>query len=343
MIDNPVDILEHTMRLQNWSEQGEVKEWGKEYPNNPLIDVATTEGGFDYEDLDYHKTLRPARQIKEYREASTKAIAQSLCKQFFLVSYQNPLTGKESVSNMSIRSLTTPTTTITLTDIIGPIGKIVYPEVRDIYPEPIIKYAQNPASGAFEKTIQVTNTNAAVYDSSYVIGASGSSAELLWARGKVLWEATRNIEQLPTDRSNLTWYTKDADALWYLETLYSWMGAISTDGTPDGVEFDPKKRTSFSVSYETGKDWFLTQHHNLQLPHQTNSQAIEFAIEKITKNIKKGQEKVTVQVILYGDTSELEYYVKDTMDAGTTLDDWEDSMDKIADAPTQGEDIKDSM
>jgi hypothetical protein len=175
-----------------------------------------------------------------------------------------------------------------------------------------------------------------------VIGLSGSAAELMWARGKVLWEATRNIEPIPQDRSELTWYVKDADAVWYLETLYSWMGAINTDGTPEGVVFDPKKRISFSVPYETGKDWFLTQHHNLQLPHQTNSQAIEFAIEKMSKNIKKEQEKVTVEVILYGDTSELEYYVKDSMDAGVELEDWKDSMDKKADVPAQGEDIKDS-
>lgn len=330
------------MRLQNWSEQGEVKEWGKEYANNPLIDVSTSEGGFDYEDLDYHKTLRPARQIKEHSRASSVEIAKSLCKQFFMVSYQNPLTGKESISNISIRSLTTPTTTITLADIIGDIGEVIYPEVRNIYPEPIIKYAQNPASGEYEKTIQITNTNAAVYDSSYVVGLTGSTAELMWARGKVLWEATRNIEPIPQDRSELTWYVKDADAVWYLETLYSWMGAINTDGTPEGVVFDPKKRISFSVPYETGKDWFLTQHHNLQLPHQTNSQAIEFAIEKMSKNIKKEQEKVTVEVILYGDTSELEYYVKDSMDAGVELEDWKDSMDKKADVPAQGEDIKDS-
>jgi len=343
MINNPIDILEHTMRLQNWSEQGETREWGKEYAGDPLIDVATTEGGFDYEDLDFHKTLRPARQIKQYRNTSTIEIAKSISKQFFIVSHQDPLTGKERCAYIAEKSLTTPTTTITLSDIIGPIADVVYPETRNIYPEPIIKYARNNATGDFEKTLQVTNTNESTFVESYVIGASGTTAEMLWTRGHVLWEATRSVETLPNERANLTWYTKDEDAIWYLETLYLWMGAVNTDGTPSGITYEPKKRIAFSVPYETGVNWFLTQHHILQLSHQTNSQSIEFVIEKISKNIKKGQEKVTVQVILYGDASNLAYYVKDTVNAGVTLDDWQDSVDKKVDVPAQGEDIKDSV
>ena len=98
MINNPIDILEHVLRLQNWSEQEETKEWGKEYANVPLIDVSTTEGGFDYEDLDPVKALRPARQILRYNDAYTDKIARSLCKQFFLCNYQKPSTGNESVA-----------------------------------------------------------------------------------------------------------------------------------------------------------------------------------------------------------------------------------------------------
>jgi hypothetical protein len=260
MINNPIDMLEHTLRLQNWSEQGETKEWGKEYANVPLIDVATTEGGFDYEDLNPIKTLRPSRQIKKYNNAYTDKISRSICKQFFLCNYQNPATGNESVSFIAYKSLSTPSTMLTRADIVGSIGEVVYPKIKGIYCEPIVRYAKNNADGKYEKIIQITNANKATFDSSYVIGLSGDEAELMWTRAHILWGAYRQVEPAPNDMANCDWIVTDEDAVWYLDTWLTYMGAINTDGTPSGVEYEPKKRISFSVPYETGKDWFLTQH-----------------------------------------------------------------------------------
>jgi hypothetical protein len=119
------------------------------------------------------------------------------------------------------------------------------------------------------------------------------------------------------------------------------MGALDTDGTPSGVVFEPKKRIGFNVPYDVGKNWFLTQHHKLQLPHQTNDTAIEFCIERIRRVLKRGSERISVQAILYGDTTEIELYVQDTWVQGTLLADWQDHMQTLAERGEGGADIQD--
>jgi len=342
MINNPIDILEHTLRLQDWSEQGGVKNWGKEYANNPLVDVSTSEGGFDYEDLNPLKNLQPARQITNRNNAYTDSISKSLCKGYFLCNYQNPTTGKESIAYIAEKSLSAPATTITLSDILpGTLGEVSYPKMKGIFCEPVIKYAKNPATGEYDKTIQVTNSDAATFDSSYVIGLSGTTAELMWQRAHILRQAYRQVEPAPSDMTDHDWIVTENDAVWYLDTWYSWMGALNTDGTTSGIEFEPKKRISFSVSYETGKDWHLAKHIKLQLPHQTDDSAIECIIEKLTKNINKGSEKVTAQVVLYGAADEIALYIQDTWTQGTLLADWQDDMDTQAGDLTNANDVQD--
>jgi len=204
-----------------------------------------------------------------------------------------------------------------------------------------VKYAKNNANGQFQKVIQITHANAAAYDSDYVIGLSGDAAELMWTRANVLWDATRQIESPPRDMTNLDWCVKDSDAVWYLDTWLSWMGAKSTDGTVAGVVFEPKKRLSFTVPYATGLAWFITKHLNVQFPHQTNDVVIECVIETMSKSLAKGSESVTVQVVLYGAETEIPLYIQDTFTAGTLLDDWQDSMDTKAQEASQGEDVQD--
>lgn len=341
MINNPIDILEHTLRLQNWSEQGETKNWGKEYADVPLIDVSTSEGGFDYEDLNTMKAIKSARQILNYSDAWSDNIARSLCKGFFLCNFQDPITGEEKIAYIAEKSKTTPTTTITLSDIIGPISPVIYPKAKGIYTEPAVRYAKNNATGGYDKIIQITNAGAATYDASYVIGLSGDTAELMWTRAHVLYQVTRQIEPPPSDMVDHDWITEDDDAILYLDTWLSYMGAINTDGSTSGITFQPKKRISFTVSYDTGKAWFLTKHCKLQLPHQTDDNAIEFVIEKINKSIKMGKEKVTVQVMLYGSASEIALYVQDVYTSGTLLDDWQDIYTTQAEEAAQGKDVQD--
>ena len=340
LINNPIDIAEHILRLQNWSEQNETKDWGKEYANNPLIDVSTNEGGFDYADLDMIKSLRPARQPQTYNDCWSDSLLKSLCKQFFLCNFQDPATGKERISYIAEKSLTDPTTTIQLGDILGNISYVKYPRMKGIYCEPFVRYAQNYGDGSFDKIIQITNSNADTYDSSYVIGIDNTTkARLMWTRAHVLWNAFRQIEPPPSDLTDLTWVTEDQDAEWVLDKWFTWMGALNTDGTPEGITFEPKKRISFTVPYEIGKNWFISFHFKLQLPHQTNDEAIECLIYKTNKITTMGRESVNVSVVLYGSASEIEFYIQDSYDI--TNPSWQDSYDLQSEAPAQSNDVQD--
>ena len=342
MIGNPVDMLEMIMRLQNWSEVGETKDWGHEYADAPLIDTATTEGGFDYEDLDILKKVKAAQQVMSRKDAESDALARSLCKDFFLVSFQDATTGDERVGYIGGESLTTPATTITLSDIIGNIGEVAVSPMSSIYVEPFVRYAKNNATGDFDRVIRVSKVAEDSYVAGYVEGIPDSpTAEMIWTRAHVLWQNNRTIEEPPADMTDKKWIYEEDDAVTYLSNWLSYMGATNTTGEPAGIEYQPKKRISFSVPYQTGKTWFITQHHNLQLPHQTNDQAIEFVIESISKVLQKGKEQVDLKVMLYGDTAEIAEFIQDTYTAGVQLDDWADTYDTKAEEAGNGKDIQD--
>jgi len=327
-IKDPIDILEHIKRLQNYSDQETTAvDWGKAYAPNALIDTSTDEGGFDYELLYALREIRPFYQVLNYRETSTEKMAEKVCKGFFLASFQDPATGEERVTHFAQKAASTPATTITLSDIIGPIKPVTLPQERDIYPEAYIRYCRHCGSGEYLGLIKVTQAAAAAYDSSYVTGVSGDVAEMLWTKAHVLWEATRRVEIPPSDMTDHDLIVRPEDALWYLDTWFGWMGAVDTDGTPSGIVYQPRKRIAFTVNYELGKDWFLTQHHLLQLPHQTTDIALEFAIEGYKKQLAAGKEAVEISAVLYGDETEIALYVQDTPDAGTILDDWQDNVD----------------
>jgi len=324
---NPIDAIEHILRLQNWSELTAASfDWGKQY-SIAAIDTGSSEGGFDYEGLAGSKEYEIAWQLHNYADTWSDSMVRDLCRQFFLCQFQDPITAEERITFFADKAYTTPTTTITLDDIIGPIRDVQGPQMKGIYPEPVMRYGFNHGSNDFDKVIRITRTSEDVYDSSYVIGLSGTTAELMWTRGHVLWNAFRQIEEAPDTLVDCPAIARDEDAIQRLDTWFTWMGAVNTDGTPAGVVFSPKKRIGFSVPYDLGKDWFLTQHHNLQLPHQTDDVVTEFAIERLEKNLTAGDELVTVEVILYGDAAVVSTYVQDTMTAGVDLDDWQDNMD----------------
>jgi hypothetical protein len=134
---------------------------------------------------------------------------------------------------------------------------------------------------------------------------------------------------------------RDEDAVARLDTWFSWMGAINATGTIAGITLEPKRRVSFTVPYAIGRLWFLTQHHRLQLPHQTDDQAIEFMIERYRKRLSKGDESVYVQAILYGSSTEIELYIQDTWTQGTELLDWQDHMSTQVERAEGGADIQD--
>lgn len=306
----------------------------------PLIDVSTSEGGFDYEDLDRMRGYRPAWQIQEHNEAWSDAMIASLCREYFLVQHQDPATGRERLSQFAFRSLTTPTDVITLAEIIDrEIRPVEMPLMKGIYCEPVMHYCRNNATGEYEKTIKISNVSAPVYSPDYVIGLTGLTAEYAWTRCHALWRAHRQIEDAPASLTDCPSIVTDKDAVDRLDTWLTWMGAISDDGTLAGVRYDPKRRISFTVPYEIGRGWALMHHIRLQLPHQTDGAYIEAVIVGYRKSIRPGHEQVEVDCVLYGACEEISLYVKDTWDT-TTRAHWKDTWQEQA-IHGEGADVKD--
>jgi hypothetical protein len=302
LIDTPKLAFFHTLMLQNWSEQNEYKKWGKEYPTTPLIDITTNEGGFNFEQLDQLDDLKLRRQIIDGDEAYTDSILESLCNDFFVVPSQDHATGNERLSFIGKKYNTSPTTTITLSDIIGKISSVSTQPEDSIFCEPIVRYNYNNATEKYDGLIQIRNASAATYDASYVIGISGSSAENVWNKAHVLWKCTGKIETIPESCSDKKWIYREEDAIWYLNTWLYYMGAVDTElGT---IEKAARDRIAFDIPYAIGKSFFRGMHINLSLPFHTESISIECVIEKVSK----GLSIVSIEVMLLDNITEDDFY-----------------------------------
>jgi hypothetical protein len=120
--------------------------------------------------------------------------------------------------------------------------------------------------------------------------------------------------------------------------------------TPDGITATAaaRKRFSFAVPYAIAtnidaehKPWFVSQKINITLPHQTAGVSIQCIIESVRFDLYAGTAEITV--ISYDITNEIQYFIKDTYGSSSSgLDDWKDTYQTQAEAPTNGNDIKDS-
>ncbi len=333
------DFIEHALRLQNWSETGESKEWGKEYATSPLIDTSSGIGGFDHTDLSDLAAITAAHQILQYDNGWTDVFIKKLCNLFFLVSFQDLATGNEQIEFIGKKSTTPPTLTLDLDDVIGNISSVKRKRTRNIFCEPNIRYAYNVGANTFEKEIRITHSDADTYDGDYVIGMSGSEAELVWARCHLLWLHTRSVEKPPSSMTDNDVIYKDTDAKWCLDTWLTYMGAIDVDGTPGNAVFEPKRDFSLSVPYEIGKDWNVMQRIKIQLPHQTDNDAIEAIIYSVNK--RRSQEVVTIEFMLYGSTAEMFVYIQDIPYSHPVFNDVQDDMDTEVQEPTNEPDWQD--
>jgi hypothetical protein len=319
------DWAEMVARLQDWSETGEVKDWGHEYATAPLIETGNGEGGFDSIDLTDWQTMPIAYQNEDYGNCWTDVLLREIAARCFLTFYQDPVTGKERIGNIAKRADTTPTTTITLADIIGPIGRVSEPSAVNIYCEPLIRYKKNRGSGAYEGLLAITNSSAATYDPAYVSGVTGTdTAELLWTMAHVLRLNVDQVVPPPSDITDNNFIYDEYEAVKLMLIWLSWMGATNVDGTPASVIYQPKQRLLFSVPLELGKDWFISKHINIQLPFHTNNSVTECVIERLSTKISQGEEEVAVQVVTYGLTDEIALFIQDTY--ATVSEDWQDHM-----------------
>jgi hypothetical protein len=215
-------------------------------------------------------------------DAYSDELIRTLCHEFFLATYIDN-NGKECISYLPYSGIG-GLTTIGYGDIVGEIGDLIEPRTEDIYCEPFVRYNWDEGSQKFLNVLTVKNVSAAAYNAAYTTGfvtTSSGDQETLWDNCQALWKKCHQIGQPGTDLTDLKWIRTELEAFVYLQTWILWM---------------TKRRVKFSLPYETGKNWHISKHIGLNLPHHTGGISWECAIETIEKN--KNGNIVNLQVIL---------------------------------------------
>lgn len=317
LIDNPVDVLEHVLRCQNWSEVGDSEPaggWGKGYCANAMIDTSTDLGGFDHTSLAGLKTTKCARQILDYDKTYSEKLIKSICGEYFLCQFKKNYAtvasgdaGKEMVVNLF--DDTAASASITLTDIKpGSIGDMEEPKAEDIYCEPFVRFCYNHARGKFDRIIKISHVSSETWQASYTPGFSGGEGEYFYDLCAALYQQYGTIEPPPEDITDLYWCYDYNTAKQYLSNLIRWMQL---------------KRIPFDVSYETGRTWHIGKKIEINIPRQTGGVAVDAIIEEIEKS--KNGDYVRCKYILLDNVSSDTFYLQDTWE--TVALDWQDTVD----------------
>jgi hypothetical protein len=309
LIDNPIDMLEHSRRLQNWSEVGDNKVYGKEYCANAKIKVDANEGSYHEDNtlLDSIRALRPSFQVTDEDNAWTDTFAKMLCEQYFLCTRQDS-SGYECVHYLDPQATdaSTPAVTVTFADVVGDIGQTEEPKSQNVFCEPFINYAYNPGNDKFDKQLRILNAADAAWvgtgtegtpqyaagyavahgaPAEYTPGFSGTDGQAIWTACHALWLRFRTLEQPPSNLTDSRPVVLYADALNKITDWVAWMG---------------KRRTSFTVPYNftsgsiQARDWHVAMKLNFNNPHKTNGWNIKCLIEKIEKDKHAGTVKVDI-------------------------------------------------
>lgn len=273
LMESPIDILEHACRMQNWSERGIMPSagWGKAYSPSALINATK----FDSTELDEVAGFKAARQILSKDEMYTENIKESLCRNFFLLNYQDK-NGYECVIPLK-KSTASPTNLITLADIRLADSEVTVEEANPayIYPEPFVRFNYDIGAETYSGYIGVTNVTAEAPTSTqkegYVKGFTGAEAVNLYDACVTLYKKSGIITKPPAEMTDLQWANGNNSnaeeiAKWYLLKWVNWMAL---------------KKVSFTVHFlhtsngTNTREWELGQHFLLQLPHETNNAQIE--------------------------------------------------------------------
>lgn len=274
LIENPIDIIEHCKRLQNWSEiSGHTPiAWGKTYSADARIKL-TGEGSFDSTTLDYLKGEAAgvcAFQVFDEDKAATDVITKAVCDTYNIGSYIDN-DGYECLE--TIDQLTAPADSITLADIIGDIGSVTEPNPANVYAQPIVKYLYNVGSDKYDAELKVTDIDKAAWLSSYTPGYTAGDGETVWGMCKVLYNKYRIVEPCSNDFSERLLIRSYHGAVDFVKRKILWMD---------------KYRVSINIPYSKGKGYNIFRHVYLNLPWHTNGKNVECIIENITKNKNSG-------------------------------------------------------
>jgi len=316
LIENPVDILEHACRLQNWSERSPVPTngWGYGYASGALIKTTGT-GSFDATNLQSLKTLSICEQITDYDKSYTDRLKAAICKAFFLGSYIDE-NGYECIRLLDPHA--TAEYTVTMADITDRKKiKVTPAPVDEIYPAPFVKYQKDPATGEAQRIIQFTNTDAAAFSEAYVKAPAGvftgDDASYYWTKCKALWNKTRQTNEMPSDMSELDFLNgQDADAAakLYITTLIEWMGAYEIE---------------FPVHYSKASGWKEGTVFTINLPHQTDGSTITCILEEIRVDVNPPYE-CNIRALIWLEGVEAEYWIQEVMGVFGDDNDWTEVM-----------------
>lgn len=277
-IEDPITALKYIKKLQNWSELGVDYDFGKDPVPEALI-KPSGDGSYLSSTLDEVKGLEIARQILNENEAYTDDLAESLCREFFLISYQDK-DGYECVKYLL--DGTTPTETISYSDIQGKIGELEEPTAKNVFCEPVVNYAYDYALGVYTKQLRINNITKDVYSADYSTGFSGSDGQGAWNTCRELYNIVKQIEPMPQRLTDTKWIQTYDTALWYLENLLIWMKSY---------------RITLSVDYDKGRLWDVGTRITLTLPHQTSGEGVPTTVELFTKSKRRGI--VTVSLVIF--------------------------------------------
>ena len=254
LIDNPIDMLEHICRLQNWSDRGSepASGWGKDYAGGAMINTTL----FDHSDLDTIRAYNINRQITDESEMTTDELKQSLCRDYNLISYTDK-DGYECV--VPLLTDTIATDNITLADIVDRMRiSVVEPKPSDIYVEPFVNYAYDSGSGNYQKQISITNASAPLYNASYVTGLEAVDMQPYWEKCHALWQRSGSVEVPPSELTDLMWCNGEHDDETAQMRFKNWIDSMNL------------KIIKINLHYNEAKDWELGHLFNLTLPHQTD-------------------------------------------------------------------------
>ena len=283
LIDNPISIIEHCLRHQNYSELGIEQDWGRhmmsseDVINFGLINT-TGDGSFEADYLEDIKGMKCAFQIFDYSKAWTDSIVKSICNQFFLIHFQDGA-GRECIDYMFRKDDNAPL--ITYGDTKGQIGALERPKARDVNCRPIVKYAYDQSTGRYTKELRVINVSETPFNVSYVSGFTETDGPTVWNECRSLFNMVGSIDDNNDSTIELPAIYRYEDAVWHLVNKLKLMKMC---------------KLSFAVPYNTGKNWRVGTHIKLQLPHETNNDVKECIIENVS--ISKSNDTVSVTVLI---------------------------------------------
>lgn len=284
LVSNPVDQIEWVMRLQNNFVESLVQ-----------YDIALSGyGSIDSTTLDEVRTRISSRELFSENEMSTDYLIKSLCKEFFLINWQNG-SGQECLEYI-FKSRDTNEFTFNFNEIFD-ISQIKPPMKSNIYVEPVINYAYDYATEKYTKQARVLGiTTESTWSAALTPGFTNANGELLWNKCKELYDHYGHYEPMPEELSNKLWITEYTDMFWWVNRFYG----LEMSGFCDW------SRCSIDVGYYDAlysKNIDIGMIGTINLPHQTGGRNMKCLVESITP--KKREKLVALDIILLEYTESL--------------------------------------